>query len=747
MDDSLNTTVTVEDGASSSTATTAPTSGSNKLPQNEYNNDAKPFAKTDINSNPNTNNISNSNSNTSVISDLMRVYERLTQSSTPQSSSISNKNVSTTEITNNHNCNTNTSTAMIGGEVGGVSMTDISSVFGNLMKSTSALTTMTNNSNNNISVNHHSYGIGNHKHNNPSYHPATTATSTSKLPVPQFSDPPITASKSTTAGNGNFLHAAQLNSNIWGIAASAASVTSSMHSCGSAASDVTENTHGGGEGSGRRKRKSRSSGGSMNGSQYYGRKKSDESDNRWSKRFAWPEESHRDFVAAVFDVGLKQSSPAALLEFMPPNDDITSERVKSHLQKYRIHKAKSKQEFMASYDASLARLNQEHNNHTNDTTSSCSTMPWRISNADGAAWLTYVTLKEDQYPEGAPNSNSLATGAGMSSPSSMLLSNVPRGSNNENTSKMENYNASSPTGQMNTENKLAWPELTEEEKKSPLGISMSCLFGLYISLHAQLLQQRQLHQQQQHHHNAPFISSIQSVPSLASNYDKSNPSNESNNSVISSNKQLQYHNHQQVPSPFNVPEVTAAGSKRSVDNGKQQLTSFIGGQPQHDDVPQSVVLSNTTGSTDDATSVMKREMQSQMALQNKMRIIMQQEMNKYSSDLHVTSNEKSIQQHGITMNASNISNAMAKDSSEVSNPSGILLGNNNSEEVVYLHSNSEQGDKEDGNTEKMNDEDEFDDNEASTRTRPRAHSLSGHDIDFWDTEVPDDDAVFRFLLS
>jgi SHAQKYF class myb-like DNA-binding protein len=70
------------------------------------------------------------------------------------------------------------------------------------------------------------------------------------------------------------------------------------------------------------------------------------SDGRWSKRFTWPDELHRDFVSAVFDVGLKHSSPSAILSQMPEHEGITTERIKSHLQKYRVHRAKSKSEFM-----------------------------------------------------------------------------------------------------------------------------------------------------------------------------------------------------------------------------------------------------------------------------------------------------------------------------------------------------------------------------------------------------------------
>ncbi|KAL9190977.1 hypothetical protein ACHAXT_000683 [Thalassiosira profunda] len=86
-----------------------------------------------------------------------------------------------------------------------------------------------------------------------------------------------------------------------------------------------------------------------------GRKKGKGSgaDQRWSKRFTWPDELHRDFVSAIFDVGLKHSSPSAIMEHMAANPDLTSERVKSHLQKYRLNRKKSRAEFMGSYDSAL----------------------------------------------------------------------------------------------------------------------------------------------------------------------------------------------------------------------------------------------------------------------------------------------------------------------------------------------------------------------------------------------------------
>ena len=67
------------------------------------------------------------------------------------------------------------------------------------------------------------------------------------------------------------------------------------------------------------------------------------------RRFVWSVPLHQDFVAAVFDVGLKCASPKLLLEMMPVVDGLTSEHIKSHLQKYRLHRQRSREEFLKSY--------------------------------------------------------------------------------------------------------------------------------------------------------------------------------------------------------------------------------------------------------------------------------------------------------------------------------------------------------------------------------------------------------------
>jgi len=60
------------------------------------------------------------------------------------------------------------------------------------------------------------------------------------------------------------------------------------------------------------------------------------------KRFVWPDRLHKDFIAAVFDVGLKSASPLLVHQMFPEGsgsaDAVTVEQVKGHLQKFRLHR-------------------------------------------------------------------------------------------------------------------------------------------------------------------------------------------------------------------------------------------------------------------------------------------------------------------------------------------------------------------------------------------------------------------------
>jgi len=74
--------------------------------------------------------------------------------------------------------------------------------------------------------------------------------------------------------------------------------------------------------------------------------------NKKQKPPMWTLEQHKDFTAAIFETGLKNCSPSIIMENMRKKPIyITRERTKSHLQKYRQTKERSKGEFFEAYNA------------------------------------------------------------------------------------------------------------------------------------------------------------------------------------------------------------------------------------------------------------------------------------------------------------------------------------------------------------------------------------------------------------
>eukprot|EP01041_Mallomonas_annulata_P002704 gene2704-5322_t len=63
----------------------------------------------------------------------------------------------------------------------------------------------------------------------------------------------------------------------------------------------------------------------------------------------FPEIFEREFISAVFDHGLKSSSPKLIMQLMPKFESLTLEHIKSHLQKCRLHTNRSKEDFMKFY--------------------------------------------------------------------------------------------------------------------------------------------------------------------------------------------------------------------------------------------------------------------------------------------------------------------------------------------------------------------------------------------------------------
>ena len=221
------------------------------------------------------------------------------------------------------------------------------------------------------------------------------------------------------------------------------------------------------------------------------------SNNSSSSDGVWSEEQHRDFVSSIFEIGLKNASPAIIQEYMIHKmETITSERVKSKLQKYRSNKNKenSKQEFIRQYseflqkiksiqatipqgiqyqlgvdgvplDPVLLRLIQ-------DLTSSHSSKKNALLSGDVAGYLTYRVMKENTRKD-----TQLSPDGTVPSSSSVLPTNVLRKGARE---YVDNY-AGFP---------MQFPVLTEIEKKSSLGIGMTFIAGLFLTMSQHLTRER-----------------------------------------------------------------------------------------------------------------------------------------------------------------------------------------------------------------------------------------------------------------
>jgi SHAQKYF class myb-like DNA-binding protein len=324
------------------------------------------------------------------------------------------------------------------------------------------------------------------------------------------------------------------------------------------------------------------------------RKKAKETDGRWSKRFTWPEDLHKDFVSAVFDVGLKHSSPSTVLEHMPKHPQITSERIKSHLQKYRVHRNKSKQEFMSSYEVTLKKFK----NGDMDNVKS-------LADGEVAAHLSHASLTEGARVANVPsNARSAAKEGGqVAEDQGKQLQKVP--------GTTPGAFPVQRTGPPPLDHEaLMLPKLTEAEKSSPIGASMGYLLGLFFSLKKQLLMQRNA--------NAA-ASGMQPGLVLGSQPESVDVSNSGPvvavyNSFAGTNT---------LANPAEAPAIIAANSM------EWGTGSTCGATQQPLPGPNPHVQNVATMNNLEASSMMKREMLNQMAFQNKMRALKQQELNKY----------------------------------------------------------------------------------------------------------------------
>lgn len=188
----------------------------------------------------------------------------------------------------------------------------------------------------------------------------------------------------------------------------------------------------------------------------------------------WSEATHRSFVEAIYDIGVKNASPAVIMEHMSMADiSITSERVKSHLQKYRNNKGKSKEEFFSEFDAWMQKALTV--GAANDVESTSLASPSAIVNMMGngsflggemASFLSYAAMYEDQNELNGYTDRATTQSVG------------------------DYFSSIASTGAS-----VPFPVLTEEERKSPLGVSISHVIGLFYSVSKCIMQQRAAQEQ------------------------------------------------------------------------------------------------------------------------------------------------------------------------------------------------------------------------------------------------------------
>jgi hypothetical protein len=202
-------------------------------------------------------------------------------------------------------------------------------------------------------------------------------------------------------------------------------------------------------------------------------------------------------VQAVYDVGVKHSSPAVIQEHMIAcrDEHVTGERLKSHLQKYRKNLAKNRDEFLNEYDSWLERAlavgvisgldDPPHpllGNRYNFDGGPCYLLPpmavaeavgTRVLGGEAPAFVTYSVLYErcavaddlDEADQPRSISIDLRKPVMMDASESLPLSEPHQ--------------------------EFSIPILTDEERNSPLGACFMRVVGLFRPMSRLLLSERE----------------------------------------------------------------------------------------------------------------------------------------------------------------------------------------------------------------------------------------------------------------
>ena len=192
----------------------------------------------------------------------------------------------------------------------------------------------------------------------------------------------------------------------------------------------------------------------------------------------WRRETHRAFVEAVMKHGMNRATPSTIQKEMTlDNDALTSERIKSKLQKYRKKGEDSMNEFMREYDGTAKAASKSM--HSNES-----------SPGGQVASLTQAILREEEEAR-----------RGACSPWTALDPNqggTPYDAVSARTASQTGALLPKPTLDSNTGlMRIHIPRLTPEEQESCIGRAFTHVLGILEAL----LEQRLLNLQSEHSAN------------------------------------------------------------------------------------------------------------------------------------------------------------------------------------------------------------------------------------------------------
>lgn len=201
---------------------------------------------------------------------------------------------------------------------------------------------------------------------------------------------------------------------------------------------------------------------------------------------AWTVKDHRSFVEAVYTTGIRQASPSVILDLMSNAHEfpLTSERVKSRLQKYRNHGDKSKSDFMQEYDSFLQRALSIGSQPSASRLLPPGTLLQIMGHeeplygGEAAALATYNTLYQDKC-QARPGF--LAGGEETDFDSTVHRFLTPAVLKRGSETLLEHSQGKT----------LEIPQLTEEEKATPLGSCLEHIMGTFQALIHQIESQRE----------------------------------------------------------------------------------------------------------------------------------------------------------------------------------------------------------------------------------------------------------------